>query len=150
MIAKTMILGMILLSSVAGAKEPSPSLVNGLDLPVAKVITTFHQGINKGDKQAVLAALDPNVMIFEGKGVERSKAEYAKGHLLSDIKFMQSMTVTRIEPHIVEQGSMAFSVGKNRIQGNFHNKDYDFISTESLSLHLVNGVWLINYIHWSN
>lgn len=147
---KTMILVMLALTTLVVAAEPAPTLFEGVESAAGKAVTTFHHGINNADQQQVLRILDPKLMVFEGAGVERSKTEYASHHLAADIKFMAAMTITAIEQHVITEGNMAFSIGKNHMQGRYNNKDYDFVSTESLSLHLVQGVWLINYIHWSN
>ena len=114
------------------------------------MIKSFHQAIRSGDVAAVKAALHPNVLIFEGKGIERSRDEYANHHMKSDIKFLSGMTATSLEQHVVVNGDMAFSMAKTHQKGSYNNKDYDFVSGESLSLAKVNGQWLITHIHWSN
>ena len=37
-----------------------------------QVVQLFHQALQQGDREAVLAQLAPEVQIFEGAGVERS------------------------------------------------------------------------------
>ena len=137
-------------AALAHSKHQHDDKFSGLDTEAAKAIVKFHQAIRSGDEATVKAALHPDVLIFEGKGVERSRAEYASHHMKSDMKFMSGMTVTPVEQHVIVNGNMAFSMAKNHQKGSYKTKEYDFVSNESLSLTLVDGHWLITHIHWSN
>lgn len=147
-----MVLVTTLLSNKALAGEINAQDVkfSGLDTAAAKAIATFHRAIISGDEARVKAALHPDVLIFEGTGVERSRDQYASHHMKSDMKFMSGMRVTPVEQHVVVHGKMAFSMAKTHQKGSYKTKEYDFVSNESLSLTLVDGRWLITHIHWSH
>src|SRR5947199_6485761 len=59
------------------------------DAPAA-VVRSFHEALASGNRDRVLAVLDPEVVIFEQGGAEMSREEYASHHLGEDIEFSRS------------------------------------------------------------
>lgn len=116
----------------------------------AAAIIAFHAALSSGDEQAVMAALSPEVLIFESGGAERSRAEYASHHMKSDMAFLKQMKLDLIMQHATVQGDSAWVVSESRIHGRYKDADIDLVSTETAVLeHGVDG-WIIVHLHWSS
>ena len=113
-------------------------------------LNSFHAAINSGDRQTVMAALSPDVLIFESGGVERSRAEYASHHMKSDMAFLAQMGHDQISQAASEQGDTAWIVTESRIYGRYKEKDIDIVSTETAVLKRGADGWKIVHLHWSS
>lgn len=113
-------------------------------------LNTFHAAINSGDRQTVMAALSPDVLIFESGGAERSRAEYASHHMKSDMAFLAQMGHEGISQAASEQGDTAWIVTESRIYGRYKEKDIDIVSTETAVLKRGADGWKIVHLHWSS
>ena len=51
----------------------------------AEVVAAFHAALAAGDSTRALDLLAPEVVIYEGGGIERSREEYRSHHLGADI-----------------------------------------------------------------
>ena len=81
---------MLLLPSTTLAGPSSPTLGEA-----GQAVDDFHAALEKGDGEQATSLLDDAVQIYEQGWVEHSKAEYAKEHLPSDLKFSQATTSTQ-------------------------------------------------------
>ncbi len=113
-------------------------------------LNSFHAALNSGDKQTVIAALSPDVLIFESGGAERSRAEYASHHMKSDMAFLAQMEHDEISQNASEQGDTAWIVTESRIYGRYKDKDIDIVSTETAVLKRGADGWKIVHLHWSS
>ena len=113
-------------------------------------LNSFHSALNSGDKQIVMAALSPDVLIFESGGAERSRAEYASHHMMSDMAFLAQMERDEIGQNATEQGDTAWIVTESRIYGHYKEKDIDIVSTETAVLKRGEDGWKIVHLHWSS
>ncbi len=113
-------------------------------------LNSFHAALNSGDKQTVIAALSPDVLIFESGGAERSRAEYASHHMKSDMAFLAQMEHDEISQNASEQGDTAWIVTESRIYGRYKEKDIDIVSTETAVLKRGKDGWKIVHLHWSS
>ena len=118
--------------------------------PAAAVVDAFHAGLRRGDTKAALSHLAQNALIYESGGVERSRQEYASHHLGADATFAQAVpgTVTRRAGEAV--GAVAWIATEGRTTGTYKDKAIDRITTETMVLRRVGGVWKIAHIHWSS
>ena len=57
-----------------------------------ETVAAFHAALAAGDKSMALSLLAPDVAIYEGGRVERSRDEYASRHLAGDIDFDRTTT----------------------------------------------------------
>ncbi|MFN6972627.1 MAG: YybH family protein [Rheinheimera sp.] len=114
-----------------------------------QVVAKFQQALQQGDSALVLAQLATEVQIFEGGGVERSRAEYAAHHLAADISYLGKISSTLLEQQIEVVGDIAYAISRSRQQGEVKGKKIDRTSIESLILRQVNGQWQIVQVHWS-
>jgi ketosteroid isomerase-like protein len=134
-----------------GSEKHQPaqnSMFTGMDSEAAKVAKAFHHALRNGDEKSARELLANDVLIFEGKGVERSADEYASHHMKSDIKFLNKMSITPLEHHVQSQGLLATSISRAKISGHYKDKDIDIVSAETMLLKKVNGKWKITHLHW--
>lgn len=155
--AKVLILFIALISSTAvlshepKVKEKSDTaLFSGLQTSAGKAVLAFQTALETGDAKTARSLLADDVLIFEGKGVERSAKEYASHHMLSDMKYLQVMTVVRLEHHVMQYEAVATSMSRSRVKGTYKDKEIDRIGNETITLEKRDGAWKITHIHWSN
>lgn len=131
-------------------KNLQPEMFTGLQTDAAKAVIAFKKALGSSDVKTARGLLAENVLIFEGKGVERSAEQYASHHMLSDMKYLKEMTVETIEHHVTEYGTVAVSMSRSTVKGTYKGKKIDRQGNESITLEKHNGEWKIVYIHWSN
>ena len=114
-----------------------------------QVVQQFHQALQQGNHDAVLAQLAPEVQIFEGSGVERSRDEYKTHHLDADINYLKQISSKLLEQQIEIVGDIAYAVSRSQQQGDIKGKKIDRTGVESLVLRNIKGQWQIVLVHWS-
>ena len=114
-----------------------------------QVVQQFHQALQQGNRDLALAQLAPEVQIFEGGGVERSRDEYKAHHLDADINYLKQISSKLLEQQIEIVGDMAYAVSRSQQQGEIKGKKIDRTGVESLVLRKQNGAWHIVLVHWS-
>lgn len=114
-----------------------------------QVVQQFHQALQQGNRDAVLAQLAPAVQIFEGGGVERSRDEYQAHHLDADINYLKQINSKLLEQQIEIVGDIAYAVSRSQQKGEIKGKKIDRTGVESLVLRKQNGQWQIVLVHWS-
>ena len=89
-------------ASPTSAREPVAKAIQASSLSssarsAASAVDAFHAALRRGDTRSAAALLATDALIFEGGGVERSRAEYASHHLAADAAYSQAVpaVVTR-------------------------------------------------------
>jgi ketosteroid isomerase-like protein len=115
----------------------------------SEVVDAFHFALKSGDRRKALELLAADITIFEQGKVERSRTEYAKGHLAEDIAFAAATqrTVARRAARLLGNTAWVMSINRNR--GKFNNRPVDFATDETMVLTRTAGKWRIVHIHWS-
>jgi len=117
--------------------------------PVA-VVDQFHAAMGRGDADAVATLLLEDAVIYEQGGAEASKAEYVTGHLPGDIAYSAGMNDTIASRRSEVSGAFALVMTQGRTTGTYDGKPVDRLTTETMVLKRVGGVWRIAHIHWSS
>lgn len=136
---RALLLVLVLAATPALAQNQAPS----------EVVDAFHFALKAGDRRAALEQLAADVLIFEQGRLERSRTEYARGHLAEDISFASSTQRSVARRSAKVQGNMAWVMSVNRNRGRFNNRPVDFTTDETMILTRVAGKWRIVHIHWS-
>lgn len=110
----------------------------------------FHAALNAGDSEAAAALLADDLTVYEEGHVERSKAEYVRGHLPSDLEYSRAVPGVTSLSETFTRGEMAWVISEGRATGVFEGKPVDRITTETMILRLDAGGWKIVHIHWSS
>ncbi len=116
----------------------------------AAVVDRFHAALKRADTSSALALLAKDALIFEGGGVERSKAEYAAHHLAADAAFSKAVpgTVSRRSGSAI--GDVAWIATEGQATGKYKGQAVDRVTTETMVLRRTAGSWKIVHIHWSS
>lgn len=116
----------------------------------AATVDAFHSALRKGDTRSASAMLAGDVLIFEGGGVERTKAEYEAHHLAADAAFTQAVpaVLTRRAGHAI--GPTAWIASEGRTTGTYKGRPIDRVTAETMVLRRVEREWKIVHIHWSS
>ncbi len=115
-----------------------------------ETVTAFHAAIKAGDRDKALAMLSPKIMIYEAGHVERTRDEYAKGHLGSDMAFSKEMTrkVTMHSERIT--GNVAVVLDETETTGTYKGKAMKIQGVETAVLEKKGDGWVITHVHWSS
>ena len=94
--------------------------------------------------------LDPNVLILESGGAERSAAEYLGGHARSDAEFLKTahQQLRRRTAHA--SGDFAWVASESELHLQKDGKPVTVLSTETMLLQRRAAEWKIVHIHWSS
>ncbi len=113
-------------------------------------VQAFHEALASGDKQAVLAYLDPEVLVFESGGAELSRDEYSSHHLGADMEFSAATTRTVVDQRHEELGETAWVLTRSETAGTFRSREVDARGVETVLLRQTEDGWRIVHIHWSS
>ena len=116
----------------------------------AATVDAFHSALRRGDTQAASALLANEVLIFEGGGVERSRAEYQSHHLGADAAFSKAVPSVLARRSGEASGAMAWIASEGRTTGTYNGKPVDRLTAETMVLRRVGREWKIVQIHWSS
>lgn len=139
MIAK-FVSGAVLMMASAGAWAATPS----------ETVTSFHAAITAGERDKALALLSPTVVIYESGHVERSREEYAKGHLGSDMEFSKQMTRKVLKHSEQVMGNVAVVLDETETSGTYKGKQITSAGVETAVLEKRGDGWIITHVHWSS
>lgn len=131
-------------------KQSKPELFTGVKTDAAKAVIAFNKALKTGDAKIARNLLADDVLILEGKGVERSAEQYASHHMLSDMKYLKAMKIETVEHHVTQYDDAAFSISKSTVKGTYKDKVIDRQGNETMTLEKQNGEWKITHIHWSH
>lgn len=115
----------------------------------AGVVEGFHAAMREGYQQGMLDALAPDVLIFEQGYIERSRDEYASGHLHDDMAFAAQTRTRIVGRDVLETADQASVLTLSLTDGRFGDQDVALENTETMVLGKRKGKWKITHIHWS-
>lgn len=115
-----------------------------------QVVEAFGQALRNRDTGRALELLAPDVLIYEFGGQEASRDEYAAEHMKGDMEFLAAATVETLDRRQTISGNLALVTTRSRIRGQYQEKPYDHLSTETMTLRYAGGAWRITHIHWSS
>lgn len=138
------------MTSNAIGNEQSSNQGNEATKPALDIVNAFHTALAAGDAKQALALLANDVLIYEGGGAEKSKAEYASHHLDADMAFLKGVKQSSIANSVQVRGDVAWVMNQGKTIGTYKDKAIDSASTETMVLQRISGEWKIVHIHWSS
>ena len=144
-----LLVALVLAGPPATAGEPQADVPKEARAAVATV-DRFFAALSAGDIDKAAAELDPQVIILESGGAERSAAEYLGGHAKSDAEFLKS---AKHQPgHRIARASenLAWVASDNDMVTQQDGKPVTIASAETMVLRRTGGGWKIVHIHWSS
>lgn len=143
------VLACSLAAIVACAKMPAADESADARAAVAAV-ERFSAALGAGDLDAAAAVLDPDVVILEGGGAERSREEYLAGHAQADADFLRTAKVTPGARSAHASGDLAWVASESRIEIVRDGGPVVIDGAESMVLARGADGWRIVHIHWSS
>lgn len=137
--------GIVLLVGGTLAAAAAP----GADSP-EQTVADLHAALATGNRAGVLAALAPDVVVFESGEAELSRDEYASHHLAADLEFAGATKETVLSRTSAVSGDAAWVLTRGERSGSFRGREVATLETETALLRRVAGRWLIAHLHWSS
>lgn len=139
----------LLLPLLAQAEAP---VIDEPDDAKAAVATVdrFLTALKAGDLQKAGAELDPEVLILESGGAERSAAEYLGGHARGDAAFLKDAHHKLLRRKARASGESAWVASESELRIQRDGRPATIVSTETMILRSDHAGWKIVHIHWSS
>lgn len=129
--------GALLLGGAAASAQP---------LRAVDAANAFRRALESGQREAALALLAPQLLVYESGEVNRSREHYAADHLDADLAFLANAKVQVLEQAATQQGDTAWVTTVSRIE----SAAGTLVGTETLVLRREAAGWRIAHIHWSS
>jgi uncharacterized membrane protein/ketosteroid isomerase-like protein len=134
-----------------------PSEMAAADISVANypatprlVVEAFETALRGKDAKTARALLAEDVVIAENGGVERSAAQYAGHHMISDMAFTSAVDITLKQRNEFVGDVTSAVVSQSQLHGSFEGKTIHSAMMETILLSRVDDRWRISHIHWSS
>jgi ketosteroid isomerase-like protein len=118
--------------------------------PAVAVVDKFSAALSAADYATVEALLDPEVVILESGGAERSRAEYLAGHAIADAQFLKDTHVQLTHRSARADGDVAWVATESEMHATRDGKPMVLLATETMVLRRAGDDWRIVHIHWSS
>jgi ketosteroid isomerase-like protein len=138
-----------LLPGLAAAQAP-PVDVPEAARAAAATVDRFFAALSAGDLDRAGAELDPNVIILESGGAERSAAQYLGGHAKGDAQFLKGARHVLNRRTARATGDVAWVASESELHVEKDGKPSTTASTETMVLRSGKDGWKIVHIHWSS
>jgi ketosteroid isomerase-like protein len=113
-------------------------------------VDRFTNALSGGDLTKAGAELDPNVLILESGGAERSAAEYLRGHAKGDAAFLKTVHQQLLHRTAHVDGDFAWVASESELHTQKDGKPVTVLSTETMVLQRRAAGWKIVHVHWSS
>ena len=138
-----------LLSNAATAVEPQFDVPDEARAALA-TIDRFSAALLAGDLKRAGAELDPQVIILESGGAERSAAEYLGGHAKADAEFLKTAQQKPGNRTARISGNLVWVASESELVVQKEGNPVTIDSTETMVLQSTANGWKIVHIHWSS
>jgi len=143
------ITALLILPALACAEGP------GFDVPdsaraATATVDRFFAALKAGELEKAGAELDPDVIILESGGAERSAAEYLGGHAKGDAAFLKGAHHSLTHRTARVSGGIAWVATESELHVQKNGKPAVIASTETMVLRSTKAGWKIVHIHWSS
>ena len=136
--------------NAAAAVEGAAQTVSVEVQAAVEAVDRFSASLKAADLATAESLLDPEVLILESGGAERSRQEYLSQHAISDAMFLKDAHVQLMHRTAKRSGNLAWVGSESEIHVQKDGKPFTLLSAESMVLKEVGGKWTIVHIHWSS
>lgn len=143
-------LALALLAFLAGASAYGAMPIVPPEAEVTAVVDGFHAALHSLDRDKALAALAPDVKIYEGGEAQVSSDEYAAEHLGSDMAFVAATHTEVLNRSVTVVGDSAWVLSLSKTTGSFRGRDVSSRGAETMVLQRTAAGWRIVHMHWSS
>lgn len=127
--------------------EHGPNVASMIPENVAEALTL---ALKEQDKDTIKSLLAEDVLVLEGGHAQRSREEYMKGHMISDMAYLKVIDFETISRSASVDGDLAWVTSMTRMKGNFRDQEIDEETKEFLIMRKRDGAWRITHIFWEN
>lgn len=113
-------------------------------------VDAFFAALKAGNRQAALALLAPEVVIFEQGGAEMSRDEYAGHHLEGDMKYLAAIETRVLDRRTGGDAEHAWVLTRSETSGTVEGKAVSSRGVETMVLEKRSDGWKVVHIHWSS
>jgi uncharacterized protein (TIGR02246 family) len=118
--------------------------------PAIAAVDKFSAALVAADFATVESLLDPDVVILESGGAERSRAEYLGHHALADAEFLKGAHIQVTHRSARAEGDLAWVATESDMHASSDGKPMTLLATETMVLRRTGDDWRIVHIHWSS
>lgn len=119
---------------------------------VRETVEGFEAALRDGDFARVSELLDPDVLVLEAGGAERSREEYLASHARADAEFLKGArrgeSQSAVQVH--ESGDFAWATTTSQLELDRDGKTAVVDAAETMILRRTDDGWKIQHIHWSS
>ena len=119
-------------------------------LEAVKVVDAFTAAVKAVKLDEAKNLLDPEVLILESGGSERSRDEYMASHAIADANFLQNAQQQLRYRQAKAEGNFAWVATESSLDSMEDGKKIMLLSTETMLLMKTGTSWRIVHIHWSS
>ena len=137
--------------------ESTNGLSRGADVKIpaaarnaVATVDRFTAALSAGDLSAVAAELDPDLLVLESGGAERSAAEYLGEHAKADAAFLKSAQHQLLRRVAHASGDFAWVASESELQVQKNGRPATVLNTETMVLQRRPAGWKIVHIDWSS
>ena len=112
-------------------------------------VQAFHAAMQQADREAVLALMTPEAMVYEMGYIDADRDTYSGAHLKADMALAIKVHREVLSSRSGRHGSQAWVLNEYRVTGRYRGGDIDSLGTETMLLEKRAEGWLIHHIHWS-
>ncbi len=154
--AASLALSMMILAGLSGplsAANASPDFVQDIE-PAAQeavaAVDAFSAAIKAARIDQAGALLDPDVLVLESGGSERSRDQYLAEHAQADADYMKDSRQTLRYRQARVVGEIAWVGTESTVSHDKAGKTTSSLGTETMVLRKTAQGWKIVHIHWSS
>lgn len=140
---------LVALATLAAVGTAARAEAPEADRPEA-CLDRFHSALESGNRDAALAELAPEVVIFESGGAELSRDEYASHHLAADMEFLAATETRILDRRSGGDERWAWVLTRTETSGELGGRSVASVGAETALLERRDGKWKIVHLHWSS
>lgn len=115
-----------------------------------KVVDAFSAALRASRIDEASDLLDPEVLVLENGGSERSREQYLTQHAIGDVLFLQNADQQLRYRQAQAEGNVAWVGTESILESSKDGETTTIFSTETMVLRKTDAKWKIVHIHWSS
>ncbi len=129
------------------APDLPPRQISG---PAEAALQAFHDALQVGNVDLALERLAPDLVVVESGRTERSRDDYARGHMKADMEFLKNADLQLLSRRVEESGEQTIITSEMGIQSMHAGKPVDITSTETATMRATPDGWQITRLEWAS
>jgi ketosteroid isomerase-like protein len=136
--------------AAGGTAAASPDDIPDEAHDAVAVVDRFFDSLAAGDIDQAASLLDPELIVLENGGAERSAAEYLASHAKSDAEFLKTAEMKRGPRTARVSDNLAWVASESDLLVERDGVPMTIANAETMVLKATAEGWRIVHIHWSS